>query len=289
MDVREEQGIALIDAIEAVLRPLLPLFRNYGVSHSDLSQMLARLFVYDTAETLKKEGRPTTIARLAVMNGVTRGEVEKHLGDRQASTRRRAIKFSELATPATVLSSWNTDSRFSTPYGVALDLSLEANGPRRSFLDLVESAAPGADPLTILDQLVAAGCVEVVDGRFVRCTNWAYVPAGVSVDRIARIGSVMGSLAGTFTHNLLEPSEASGYLERQVLSNFLVSEQGQRAIRQWLVEYGTHFLATLDVWMTTNRAMLEGRSGVRVGVEMFMFGGTGDAFESTDLQSAANG
>lgn len=67
-----EQGLALTDAVETALRPLLPLFRAYGVEHHDLSQMLARLFVYDIAETLQAEGHPTTAARLALMTGLTR-------------------------------------------------------------------------------------------------------------------------------------------------------------------------------------------------------------------------
>jgi hypothetical protein len=289
VDIAEEQGTALIDALEAVLRPLLPLFRNYGVSHVDLSQMLARLFVYDSAETLSREGRPTTVPRLAIMNGLTRGEVEKHLGDREASTRRRTLKTSQLMTPAIVLSAWNTDSRFSTPYGAAIDLSLESGGPRRSFANLVEAAAPEADAEAVLDQLVAAGCVEIVEKTFVRCTNWAYIPAGVSVERIARIGSVMGALAATFTHNLLESADAGGYLERQVQSNFPVSKQGRLELRKWLVDEGTKFLTNIDAWLTENRKTLEGSEGRRAGVEIFMFDAKGEESEASDIRPAANG
>jgi hypothetical protein len=289
VDIAEEQGTALIDALEAVLRPLLPLFRNYGLSHVDLSQMLGRLFVYDSAETLSREGRPTSVPRLAIMNGLTRGEVEKHLSDREASTRRRALKTSQLMTPAIVLSAWNTDSRFSTPYGAAIDLSLESGGPRRSFANLVDAAAPEADAEAVLDQLVAAGCVEIVEKTFVRCTNWAYIPAGVSVERIARIGSVMGALAATFTHNLLESVDAGGYLERQVQSNFPVSKQGRLELRKWLVDEGTKFLTNIDAWMTENRKTLEGSEGRRAGVEIFMFDAKSEESEASDIRPAANG
>src|ERR1700686_5248344 len=137
LDNRDAQGAALIDAIEALLRPLMPLFRNYGVNHHDLSQTLARLFVYDTAEILTEEQRPTTPARLALMTGLTRGEVEKHLNERNASIRRRALKTSALMTPAAVLTAWNTDTRFSTPYGAAVDLSLGRSGRHRPFSELV--------------------------------------------------------------------------------------------------------------------------------------------------------
>jgi hypothetical protein len=51
-----EQRAALVDAVEASLRPLMPLFLNYGVSHNDLTEMLARVFVTGIGEQLKKEG-----------------------------------------------------------------------------------------------------------------------------------------------------------------------------------------------------------------------------------------
>src|SRR5262249_9189152 len=162
-----EQGAAVLEMAEAVMRSLMPLFRNFGVTHHDLSRMLARLFVYDTDEILKMEGRPTTAARLALATGLTRSEVETLLAERQAAVKRRVSKAAAIATPPAVLTLWNTDPRFSTPYGVALDLTIKPSGRLRTFADLVAAAVPDADPEAVLDQLVAAGCVEVHEQDFV--------------------------------------------------------------------------------------------------------------------------
>lgn len=286
MDNREEQGAAVLDSIEAVLRPLMPLFRNFGVTHHDLSQMLARLFVYDTAEILQSEGQPTTDARLALMTGLTRGEAEKYLAERASAVKRRSVKSNALMTPAAVLTAWNTDQRFSTPYGAALDLSLGQTDRQRSFSDLVAMSAPGADPDAILDQLVAAGCVEVHEENFVRCTNRAYIPAGVSVERITRMGAALGALARTVTHNLLvDSTDSISYTERSVTSDFPVSLEGRRAIHAWLVSDGTRFLETLDAWMNTSRKNLEAPNGHGVGVEFFMFDAPSEATPSPDVAS----
>jgi hypothetical protein len=287
VDTSDEQGAAVIDAIEAVLRPLMPLFRNFGATHHDLSQMLARLFVYDTDEILQKEGRPTTVGRLALMTGLTRGEAEKHLAERRIAVKRRSQKASALMTPAAVLTAWNTDARFSTPYGVALDLSLNTSGRQRTFADLVAASAPGTDPDSVLDQLLAAGCVEVHEREFVRCTNRAYIPAGVSVERITRMGTALGALAATLTHNLLEESPL-GYVERAVQTDFPVSNDGRRAIQKWLVADGTRFLETLDAWMTSNKTELEASTGQRVGVEFFMYDAPAEAPAIAEIQAAAN-
>jgi hypothetical protein len=289
VDNRDEQGTAVVDAIEAVIRPLMPLFRNFGVSHHDLSQMLARLFVYDTAETLRSEGRPTTHARLALMTGLTHGEAEKHMAERAAGVKRRSLKSSTLMTPAAVLTAWNSDTRFSTPYGVALDLSLGQTGRHRTFGDLVAASAPGADPDSILDQLVAAGCVEVHEENFVRCTTRAYIPAGVSVERITRMGAALGALARTLTHNLFgDSADTVSYVERSVTTDFPVSPEGRRAIREWLTTDGTRFIDTLDAWMTASRAQLEASSGQAVGVELFMFDAQSEPGTSTEVSASVN-
>jgi hypothetical protein len=287
VDTTDDQGAAVIDAIEAALRPLMPLFRNFAVTHHDLAQMLARLFVYDTAEILKKEGRPTTTARLALMTGLTRAETEKHLVERRIAVKRRSIKASALMTPAAVLTAWNTDPRFSTPYGVALDLSLNSSDRQRTFADLVVASAPGADPESVLDQLLAAGCVEVHEQDFVRCTNRAYIPAGVSIERITRMGSALGSLAATLTRNLLEEPQAA-YVERAVQTDFPVSDEGRRVIREWLLADGTRFLETLDAWMTSSKAELNAPTGQRVGIEFFMYDAPMEVSAPTDIQVAAN-
>jgi Family of unknown function (DUF6502) len=267
----DEQGVALIDALEAVLRPLMPLFRTFGVTHLDLSEMLARVFVYDTAESLAKEGRPPSPARLAIMNGLTRGEVDKHLAARDSATRRRVRDASKVLGAGAVLTIWNTDSRFSTPYGVAVDLPLKPGVRQRSFEDLVKVASPDLDAEVVLDELVAAGCAQIhQDAQFVSCTSRAYIPAGVGTDRISRVGTVLGGLASNMTRNLLLSEGDFAYPERMVASEFPVSEDGRQKIREWLTTDGIRFLETLDAWMNVHQDELKAGSGQRVGVSLFM-------------------
>lgn len=273
MATTNEQGVALTDAMEAVLRPLMPLFRTFGVTHLDLSQMLARVFVYEAAESLAKEGRSPSPARLAIMNGLTRSEVEKHLAERDSANRRRASRESEFMGPAAVLALWNSDARFSTPYGVAVDLPLKPGTRNRSFVDLVRAVSPDLDVEVMLDELVAAGCVQVhAEQEFVSCTSRAYIPAGVGADRIARIGTMLGGLAATLSRNLLLPDGEAAYPERMVGSEFPLSAAGRLKLFEWLKSDGLRFLETLDAWITANQDELKADSGgQRAAVSLFMF------------------
>ncbi len=267
---QQEQGAALLDALEAVLRPLMPLFLNYGVSHQELSHTLGRVFVYAIAEQLKAQGRPTTIPRLAILTGINRGLVEKYLEDRAAAAYRRQRSASSLMAPATVLSIWHDDSRFATPYGAPLDLDLDPSA-RRSFPGLVAIVAPGLDWEAVLDQLQASGCVEVINNQFVRCTSRVFIPSGVSTEQIGRIGKMLGALASTMTHNLLLDEKDVKYIERQVESEYRMSVDGQRALRGHLEVVLPPIFDQLDRWFRSESSHIESGNGNKIGVSLFMF------------------
>ncbi len=232
--------------------------------------MLGRVFVYAIAEQLKSQGRPTTVARLSLMTGINRGQVEKCLQERDAAARRRQLNASAVSTPAMVLSQWHDDSHYATPYGAPLDLDLNPKA-RRSFQGLIESVSPGVDWEAVLDQLQAAGCIEIVNGQFVRCTSRAFIPSGVKTESISRIGEIVGALTSTFTHNLLLEEGQVGYLERQVVTEYPVSPEGQRVLRQHLESAAPPLLDQVDRWLTAEQHRLEGADGKRFGVSLFMY------------------
>lgn len=266
-----EQRAALVDAVKASLRPLMPLFLNYGVTHHDLTEMLARVFVTAIGEQLKKEGRPTTVARLALSTGINRSRVEKIVADRDAASARRAFATQNTSALALVLATWHDDPRFSTPYGVPLDLEVAQAEGRRSFVDVVGAASPGLDPDVALDQLIAAGCVEVHEQGFLRCTDRAYIPAGIDKSQIVRLGQRAAALARTFTHNLLNENRSDPLFERQVDTDYPVSDDGRHVIQRYLETEGQSFLVTLDQWLTGRHDQLRSDSGKRFGISIFAY------------------
>ncbi len=271
-----EQRAALVDAVEASLRPLMPLFLNYGVTHHDLTEMLARVFVTAIEEQLKKEGRPTTVARLALSTGINRSRVEKIIADRDAAAARRASATRNSSALALVLATWHDDPRFSTPYGLPLELEFSPVEGRRSFVDLVTAAGTDLDPDVALDQLIAAGCVEVHERGFLRCTDRAYIPAGIDKSQIVRLGQRAAALARTFTHNLLNEDHADSLFERQVDTDYPVSEDGRRAIQKYLESEAQAFLVSLDQWLSGQHDRLRSDDGKRFGVSMFAYQVDGD-------------
>jgi hypothetical protein len=181
-----------------------------------------------------------------------------------------------------VLATWHDDPRFSTPYGVPLDLEFAPAEGRRSFVDLVSVANPGFDPDVALDQLIAAGCVEVHEQGFLRCTDRVYMPAGVDKARIARLGECVGALAATFTHNLLRGEDDPTYFERQVETDYPVSDESRRAIQGHMDAEGQAFLASLDQWLSARHDQFQSAAGKKFGISMFVY----DVAEETTAESS---
>jgi hypothetical protein len=269
--VSPEQRAAAVDALEAALRPLMPVLLAYGVSFAELLEMLQGLFVTAVAGKLRDQGRPTTIARLALMTGVNRGLIERIIRDRDNAANRRRTSAQRVGNLANILTAWHDDPRFCTPYGAPLDLSLQVESGFRTFEELIRIACPGGDFETILDELVASGCVEVHEKKFVRCTSRVYIPVGANVERITRLGQCVGALTSTFAHNLLREEGESPFFERVIESEFPVSTDGRDRVLQYLREEGWTFLDRTDRWMTEHQPELEGASGRRCGVSAFFF------------------
>jgi hypothetical protein len=132
-------------------------------------------------------------------------------------------------------------------------------------------ATPGADPDVVLDRLVAAGCAEIEEPGFVRCTNHSYVPADISTDRIAHVGIVLSDLAATLTSNLLTDATSDRHFERAFRTEFRISDDGYRALRDRVSREGTQLLESLDTWFSADGAQFESPKGRRLGVEIFMY------------------
>jgi hypothetical protein len=152
-----------------------------------------------------------------------------------------------------------------------LDLSLQPEGGFRAFEELVRAACPAGDLETILDELVASGCVEVHEKKFVRCTSRVYIPVGANVERVARLGQCVGALNATFAHNLLRQDGELPYFERVIETEFPVSASGREQILDHLRDEGWGFLDRTDRWMAERQPALETSAGQRCGISVFFF------------------
>jgi hypothetical protein len=152
-----------------------------------------------------------------------------------------------------------------------LDLAEVPGSPRRTFADLAEAACPGADRDSLLDELLAAGSVEVIDGTTVRCLSRSYVPRGADVTRIERMGRFLAVATGNFVHNILRSENEPSYFERTVVSDDLLTENGRDQFLAMAVERGEELTTDLDTFLTGLLPDERATSGKKYGVGIYFF------------------
>lgn len=275
----------------ALVQPLMRVAFEYGISAGEIAGVVRRVYIQALEARLREQKRPTTDARLAVVAGITKSDVTALREATRTGAPHSLLAAVGMDQVASLLSAWHTQAGFSGAYGLALELDLVPipGSPRRSFGELVALACPGADEDALLDELVAAGSVEVLEGTTVRCLSRALVPQGVDVRRIERMGRFLGVVADNFVHNLLRSPAEPVYFERAVVSDELMSEAGRDRLLALAGERGQELLAELDTFLTRLVASERSDSGKKYGVGVYFFEDQAGAMSEAEPRRALEG
>jgi hypothetical protein len=272
MNKSSREKEAVLSVFASLVRPLMRVAFEYGISASEIAGVVRRTYIQALEARLLEQKRSATDARLAVVAGLARSDVAALREATRAGAPHSLRGTVSLDQVTTLLTVWHTHSGFSGAYGLALELDVvpTSGSPRRSFRELVAAACPGADEEALLDELVAAGSVEVIDGTTVRCLSRAYLPQETDVKRIEWMGRILANVATSFVHNLLESQEPA-YLERAVVCDEPISEAGRDKFLALAGERGQELLTELDTFLTRLSETDGTVSGKRYGVGVYFF------------------
>ncbi len=207
---------AVLNVFASLVRPLTRVAFEYGISASEISGAVRRTYIQALEERLMDQKRVTTDARIAAVAGLTKSDVSALREATRAGAPHSLRATVSLDQVTNLLTVWHTLTGYSGAYGLALELDLQPTpgSPRKSFRELVAAACPGADTEALLDELVAAGSVEVVDNSTVRCLSRAYLPQGEDVKRIERMGRFRRCRYGQF-----RPQPTAPRIQNPFISN----------------------------------------------------------------------
>jgi hypothetical protein len=264
---------AVVSAFATLMRPLMRLAFEYGVSASELAGAVRRTYIQALEARLTEQKRPASDARLAVVAGLTKSDVTALREATRTGAPHSGRPAARLDQIGNLLTVWHTRSGFSGAYGLALELDLEptSGSPRRSFRELVAVACPGADEEWLLDELIASGSVEVIDSTTVRCLSRAYLPQETDVKRIEWMGRVLSNLAASFTHNLRGDPQDPVYLERVVVCDEPISDAGRDKFLTLAGERGQALLTELDSFLARLTGSEGSATGRRYGLGIYFF------------------
>jgi len=273
MNKSSEEKEAVLGIFAALVRPLMRLAFEYGITAGEISGVVRRVYIKALEDRLLEQQRPTTDARLAAVAGLTRSDVAALREALRAGAPHSNRAYASLDQISSLLNVWSTHPNFSGAYGLSLDLDVQTTegSPRRSYPELAAIACPTVDPETMLMQLIAAGSVEIVDGQTVRCLSRAYVPKGSDVTRIERSGRFLGVAAGNFVHNLMRREEDPVYFERLVVADEVLSDSARDSFLKITAERGQELLFELDTFLTHLPPSAANATGKKYGVGIYFF------------------
>jgi len=236
---------SLLEAIRIMMKPLVRLLINQGVSHADFSEALKDVYV-DSAIRHFREGQRINQSRIAIITGLTRKEVRNIITRALESGGEKKVH----SRPERVLAGWHNDPEYIGPYGVTLELPYEGVPGAASFVELVKVYSGDMSPRAMLEELKRGGSVTEIDG-VIKVVRRDFEPGALTEELIVRLGEVGHKFFSTAAANIEKKEQGSGYFDRFVYAEKGCTPNVIAEFDEFVKEYGHEFLVTLDTWLAT--------------------------------------
>jgi hypothetical protein len=235
---------ALLSALEAILRPIVKLLLQSGISYSEFASVAKSVFIQIATDDYKKRGRPANFSQVSAMTGISRKEVSRI---RKGQSEQRWTPNMEASPVNTILHEWHFDPDFSDGAGTAKRLPFE--GPL-SFTTLVQRYARDIPAGAMRATLQRAGVLKQDEDGLLLVTQPFFYSRQVDEDYIRGLAFSLSNLGSTLLHNSLvhrrsdlshEEKGEMARLERGVWSERL-SKEGILKFKAWVDANAPKFL-----------------------------------------------
>lgn len=219
-----EPPLALVKALKKILRPLVRLLLEYGITYPYLSNLLKNIFVEVVNDEMQVDGKRQTLSRISIVSGVHRKDVKRILeepedmetGDRKASLGSRLLGI------------WLGDSRYHDDQRNPLPLPRTSSSECEvSFEQLVESINKDVRPRAVLDEWLRTGLVSLDQEDRVVLEPDAFVTEKNFDERAHFFGRNLRDHVAAGAHNLM-PGETEKFFERAVFYDRLTPESVEK-------------------------------------------------------------
>jgi len=258
----------LLAACRHLLHPLVRILLRHGVSYGEFSDSVRGAYIDIAQKELVPPDRPQTEARIAILTGLTKREVQRIWnldGENDDGVGTNRI--------ARVLQGWSQDPQYLGPYGLPLEVPFE--GATMSFEDLVRKYAGDVPARALLEELVRVNAAIEMDDGYVRLLNRTYVPSPLDPVGLERLGNVVNYFIDTVDFNLQKKRQGEGRFERYAMTIEGLSPEAFQRFDELIREKGQELLEVLDDWLGENETKgghkLPSTEAIKTGVGIFHF------------------
>jgi hypothetical protein len=257
----------VLKAFRHLLRPIVRVLLRNGVTWKEFAELGKEVFVDVARNDYGIEGRPTNVARVALMTGLRRHEVTRIknvlAGDEEA----------EEPAPnriSQILTAWHVDPDFLAADGAPA--VLPAAGEGASLATLLKRYAGDMPHTAVLKELELLGLVESKGDRY-RVTSRDYIRSAADPDLLRQAAVALHDHATTLAHNVDSKRTEPPRFERMATHRAL-PRRHVKAFRELLALEGQAFLERMDAWLsdraTTAKKGATRERTVRAGVGVYL-------------------
>lgn len=251
----------LLNAVAKMLRPLVRTALRHEIPYKAFADLLKAVYVDVAANDFLVEGRKQTKARISVLTGLNRKEVQRLLEAGLPLGQDEIVKHNRCAR---VISAWYQDERFLED-GQPKELQLDG---AESFATLVKEYSGDMTVRAVMDELIRTGVAEAT-ANGVRLLSRSYIPSKSEEDKLRVLGISAADLLQTIGYNLESP-DAPRYQRYASNEAFPVSKLA--ALASLSGEEAQALLVKLDEWMSEQELGADDdEERIRAGIGIYVF------------------
>lgn len=267
-----DTGTAMRAAIARFLPSVVRLALKGGINGRQFGDLVRQAYVDVVTADYGRSGRPTNIARTALITGLSRNNV-KRIRDGHGESNPTVKSDKKRYGLSTLLREWHTNTDYLDRDGSPLALPFDDADP--SFSRLARGFFSDVPATTTLRELVDAGAVaRTGEGTVVALRDYM-LPSVGDVQNIERAGGLIVDFLGTVSHNLQrKPNERSRIEIRTTEEDIAVRHEAQ--FHQILDEEATKFYQRIDRWLLDHKQETsDDEPRTRLGFGVYQISGGG--------------
>lgn len=257
----------MLFALRRLLRPLARLLMRFGIRFDDLASIAQQIYIESAIRDFGSQSALSR-ARASALTGLTGLIVDRYV-DGEGS--KPAADPTMRALLVEVLHKWHTVAEYGGPYGIPLELGLDAPANRclRSLIALVN---PKANPNAVLEELLRDG--SILGSRekgFRPASRFFMMPDPTSPRLMERFGMTLSRLAATLEYNM-DPGHPDKRLQRRVSADRALPLEFVPAFEKYARDKAANFLLELDNWLALRSTEgSEAGNLADTGVSVFLY------------------
>jgi hypothetical protein len=188
-------------ALAQLLEPLAGFVLDSGLSTSELHAIFREAAVRSAAARQLEHLERVNISGIAAITGIPRADISRilkassGLNDRDGDSQQQSTNR--------ILAAWHENPKFTGPDGQPAELHMYGRGV--TFETLARKYGRGIPTRAVLDELIRAGAVEIVDAQKIRAKATIAVERGMSARVVKTFGDRASELLSTMLLNMRQP------------------------------------------------------------------------------------